>query len=193
MTIDITKCIKINIVDSCAVSNILSSLLLFARLDSSGFFFSVTKYVEYECLYKSRAKADVADKELQRRLLRHQKNGKFSSHILSIADLQDASIQKYSQQLGTGELSSIAFAKKINQSFLTDDLRARRIAKAILGESSVQTTPHLVGWLFYEGILFDGDLDSLIFEHNNFNRPLEKYFRLVYSEAFRIRSIFKST
>jgi hypothetical protein len=193
MTIDIAKCIKINIADSCAVSNILSSLLLFARLNDNGFFFSITKYVEYECLHKPRTNPDAADKELRERLIRQQKNGKFSSHVLSISDLQDESIQQYSQQLGTGELSSIAFAKKINQSFLTDDQGARKIAKKVLGESNVQTTPHVVGWLFFEGILFDADIDAVISEHISFNRPLEKYLREAYNEAFKLRSMFKTT
>ena len=189
MTIDITKCIKVNIADSCAVNNLLSSLLLFSRLDSNSFFFSITKYVEYECLYKERSVWTSTDAEIQKRLIRHQKNKRFTSHGISIADLQDASIVRYSQQLGIGEMSSIAFSKKINQAFLTDDQKARRIAKDILGEGMVQTTPLIVGWLFYEAIFSDGDLNTLITEHVSFNRPLEKYFRIVYHEACRIRSM----
>jgi hypothetical protein len=189
MSIDITKCIRVNITDSCAVSNLLSSLLLFSRLDSNNFFFSITKYVEYECLYKERTAPTVGDTEIQKRLIRHQRNNKFTSHYISIGDLQDESIIRHSQQLGIGELSSIAFSKKINQSFLTDDQKARKIAKAILGDDKVQTTPHIVGWLFYEGIFSDTDLDTLIAEHISFNRPLEKYFKLVYEDACRIRSI----
>ena len=189
MTIDITKCIKVNIADSCAVNNLLSSLLLFSRLDSNSFFFSITKYVEYECLYKERSVWTSTDAEIQKRLIQHQKNKRFTSHGISIADLQDASIVRYSQQLGIGEMSSIAFSKKINQAFLTDDQKARRIAKDILGEGMVQTTPLIVGWLFYEAIFSDGDLNTLITEHVSFNRPLEKYFRIVYHEACRIRSM----
>jgi len=48
--------------------------------------------------------------------------------------------------LGIGGLSSIAFSKKINQSFLTDDQNARKIAKEILRDDKIQTTPHIVGW-----------------------------------------------
>jgi len=189
MTIDITKCIRVNVADTCAVTNILSSLLLFSRLDGNHFFFSITKYVEYECLYKERTVLTASDNEIQRRLIKHQKNNKFSSHGISIADLQDASIVKLSQHLGIGELSSIAFSKKINQAFLTDDQKARRIAKEILGAERVQTTPHLVGWLFYQSIFSDGDLGVLITEHVSLNRPLEKFFRIVYDEACRIRSM----
>jgi len=187
MTIDITKCFKINIADSCAISNILSSLLLYARIEGSQFIFSITKYVEYECLYKERKRPTQKDKELQERLVRQQKDKKFTSYNLSIEDLQDELIVKYSQHLGIGELSSIAFAKKINQAFLTDDQGARMIAQKIIGKEKVQTTPHLVGWLFFEGVLYDSDLGRIIKEHNSFNRPLEKYFRIVYEEALRIK------
>jgi hypothetical protein len=58
-----------------------------------------------------------------------------------------------------------------------------------LGDDKVQTTPHIVGWLFYEGIFSDTDLDTLIAEHISFNPPLEKYFKEVYQDACRIRSI----
>lgn len=187
MTIDITKCIKVNVIDSCAVSNLLSSQLLFSRLDNNGFFFSMTKYVEYECLHKERSVFTNEDTEIQKRLIHHQKNMKFTSHDISIEDLQESLIVKHSQRLGIGELSSIAFSKKINYPFLTDDQKARKIAKIILGENKVQTTPHIVGWLFYERIFSDGDLPILIAEHISFNRPLKKYFNEVYYEACRIR------
>jgi predicted nucleic acid-binding protein len=106
---------------------------------------------------------------------------------LSIDDLQDKLLIKHSQQLGIGELSSIAFSKKINQPFLTDDQKARKIAQAILGSDNVQTTPHIVGWLFYNGTLADSDLEPIISEHKSLKRPLEKYFRLVYEEAMKRR------
>jgi predicted nucleic acid-binding protein len=191
MTIDITTCIKINIADSCAVSNLLSSLLLFSRLDNNNFHFSMTKYVEYECLHKERTSISTNDTEFRKRLIRHQKNSKFTSHNITIEDLQDELILKYSKQLGIGELSSIAFSKKINQPFLTDDQKARKIARAILGDGKVQTTPQIVGWLFYEGLFSDVDLDTLIAEHNTFQRPLEKFFREVYHEAYRIKSMHR--
>jgi predicted nucleic acid-binding protein len=187
MTIDITNCIKINIADSCAVSNLLSATLLFTRVEGDHFVFSITKYVEYECLHKQRSVHSPQDEEIKRRLSKHQQKNKFTAHNLSIGDLQDDVLLRHSRQLGIGELSSIAFSKKINQPFLTDDQKARKIAQLILGTGNVQTTPQIVGWLFYSGILTDGDLDELIKEHNTFNRPLEKHFRIVYEEAMRLR------
>lgn len=189
MTIDITKCNRVNIADSCAVWNLLSSLLLFSRLDNNNFYFSITKYVEYECLYKQSSISSSSYSEIQKRLIRHKGNNKFSSYTISLEDLQDKLIVEHSQQLGIGELSSIAFSKKINQTFLTDDQKARKIAKIILGEEKVQTTPQIVGWLFYEALFSDVDLVQIIDEHNYHGRPLAKYFREVYSEACRLRSM----
>ncbi|AWO01851.1 hypothetical protein DLD77_09150 [Chitinophaga alhagiae] len=192
MTIDITKCIKINIIDSCAIWNLLSSLILYNRIKSNGFDFSITQFVEYECLFKVRSNPTNHDKEIRERLEKIKRGGVFLTHRLSIDDLQDSDIVKYSQRLGRGELSSIAFCKKTNQVFLTDDQKARKIAKLILGEDKTQTVPHIVGWLFYEGILTDSDLEPMIEEHKIFGRPLEQYFRSVYSEAMRIKLMTKS-
>ena len=66
------------------------------------------------------------------------------------------------RNLGKGELSSIVFAKKAGQPFLTDDKGARNLAESILNKDQVQTTPHLCGWLFYKNILTDSDKDSII-------------------------------
>jgi len=192
MTIDITTCMKVNIIDSCSIWNLLSSVLLYNRIKTNGFYFSITQFVEYECLFKERSNPDNHDKEIQERLRKTRENGAFSTYRLSIDDLQDSDIIKYSQHLGRGELSSIAFCKKTNQVFLTDDQKARKIAKSILGIEKTQTVPHLVGWLFYEGILTDSDLEPIIEEHKKFDRPLEKYFRSVYSEAMRIKRMTKS-
>ena len=192
MTIDITKCIKINIIDSCSIWNLLSSLILYNRTKANGFNFSITQFVEYECLYKTRTNSTSQDKEIQERLKKIREGGAFPTHRLSIDDLQDSDIVKHSQRLGRGELSSIAFCRKTNQVFLTDDQKARKIAKLILGNEKTQTVPHIVGWLFFEGTLTDSDLEPIIEEHKIFGRPLEQYFRLVYNEAMRIKLLTKT-
>lgn len=189
MAIDIRDCNKINITDSCSIYNILSSQLLYARLIGSQFIFSITKFVEYECLHKSRKSVSLKEKELQERIIRLQRSNRLSVHALSISDLQDNTIQKENGKFGIGELSCIAFCKKVNQYFLTDDQGARKIGSEVLGENRVQTTPQLVGWLFYHGILSDSDLQGMIDEHNAFERPLEKYFRKVYHQALELRSM----
>lgn len=192
MTIDITKCVRVNIIDSCSIWNLLSSILLYNRIKENKFYFSITQFVEYECLFKERSNPTKQDQEIQERLKRVRGNGAFTTYHLSIDDLQDSDILKHSQYLGRGELSSIAFCKKTGQVFLTDDQKGRKIAKIILGADKIQTVPHLVGWLFYEGILTDTDLNPIIDEHKMYNRPLEKYFRIVYQEALRIKLMTKS-
>lgn len=189
MEIDITKCNTVNITDSCSVWNIISSEILYSIIEDT-FYFSITGFVEYECLFKSRNSISNIDNEIRNRLIKYRSKTKFSSHTLTIEDLQSDEILNSNIKLGIGELSSIAFCKKTNQVFLTDDQNARKIAKDILGKERVQTVPHIFGWLYYKGFLTDSDLEPIIVQHNYFNRPLEPYFRKVYLEALRIRCLF---
>lgn len=189
MKINITIFNRINVVDSCAVWNVLSSNLIYTKAIDCKCDFSFTKFVEYECLFKERRTKMESDIEIQNRLRREMKKGKFQSHSLSIEDIQELQLLNARKKFGMGELSSIAFAKKINQSFLTDDQPARKFASNVLGTEKVQTTPQLVGYLFYTRAFIDGELEEIIREHRKFNRPLEVYFREVYSEALRIRLV----
>lgn len=95
------------------------------------------------------------------------------------------------KSLGIGELSSIAFARKINQCFLTDDQKGRKFAATILGSDRVQTTPQLLGYLVYDRRIIDGELEQIIKDHKEYGRPLETYFRNVHDEALRIRLMIK--
>ena len=52
----------------------------------------------------------------------------------------------------------------------------------------VQTTPHLVGWLFFANFLGDGDLKSVVDEHQKYNRLLGQYFKEMYNRALDYRS-----
>jgi predicted nucleic acid-binding protein len=192
MNIDITNCNKANIIDSCSLWNVLSSLIIYSVVVDNKFSFSVTKFVEYECLYKPRNKPNGKDKELQRILNTEIKSGKIACHNLTIEDLQDDIILKHRNTIGIGELSSIAFAKKVSVSFLTDDQKARKLGAEILGNNRVQTTPLLLGWLFYNNLLSDGDLNVIIQSHNEHNRPLEKHFRAVHNESLRLKYLVKS-
>ena len=189
MNIDITDFNKVNVIDACAIDNILSSATLYRAAKTTNCSFCYTKFVEYEVLYKARKKIDKKSEELQRILKDETKANKFECHNISIDDLQEIEILQKRKRLGIGELSSIAFAKKINQSFLTDDSKARKLGISILGNKKVQTTPHLVGWLFYIRELIDSDFSVIISEHEQYNRPLGKYFEEVYLESLRIKSM----
>ena len=89
--------------------------------------------------------------------------------------------------LGKGELSSIAFAKRTRQAFLTDDQGARKLATTSLDNCNIQTTPHLFGWLMYQQFLSDSDKDRVIAQHEEFDRPLKKYFEIMYTKALEYR------
>jgi len=187
MAIDPSKCHKLNMTDTCAVWNLLSSRVLYAAAISGKFCFSVTYYVLYEAIYKRRSSMSTADKELLQRLEAQRRNGAFQDYHLDIADLQDMGILERRKRLGKGELSSIVFARKTRQAFLTDDQKARKLAAEVMDKSMVQTTPHVLSSLFFEGILSDGDKDGIIKEHTSFNRPLGQYFEEAYLEACRCR------
>jgi predicted nucleic acid-binding protein len=145
--------------------------------------------VQYECLYKKREKD--RDKQLINKLNREIVKSKFNVCSITIDDLQEMEVLENRKRLGKGELSSIVFAKKTNQAFLTDDRKARSLGKSVLGNSKVQTTPHLVGFCFYKRYLLDGDFNSLIVEHKaslkNQWGDLSDFFKEVYEESLRIR------
>ena len=191
MQINLAEFSLINILDSCSVWNILSSTKIYITSLSAGCHFSFTKYVEYECLVKPRKHPTANDAALRELLIKEIAKKKFQTHEISINDLQSVGLPEDRKRLGKGELSSIAFAKKTNQPFLTDDKAARTFAKKVLGTGQVQTTPHLVGHLFYKRHLLDGDLNVIVAEHNayiasNWGR-LDNFFKSVYEESLRIR------
>jgi hypothetical protein len=109
---------------------------------------------------------------------------------ITIDVLQEIGILENRKNLGKGELSSIVFAKKTKQAFLTDDKKARTLAKEVLGSEFVQTTPHLVGFCFYKRHLLDSDFNSLIAEHQvsltSSWGDLSHFFQEAYEESLRI-------
>jgi len=183
----------INVIDTCAIWNVLSSKLLYATARMAGCSFCCTRFVLYECLHKPRTKPKPGDSELQARLRDERGQGSFSVHPLSIDDLQDVRVLESRKRLSKGELSSIAFARKIGQAFLTDDQGARKLAASVIERTKVQTTPHLFGWLFFHGRLGDGDKESIINEHQRLGGPLAPYFEEMYLRALQYRLMARST
>jgi hypothetical protein len=112
-------------------------------------------------------------------------------HALDIADLQEVGLLQNRKRLSMGEISSIAFAHKTGQSVLTDDQKARKLARTMLSGDRVQTTPHLLGWLFFTGAVENGHKETIILQHRQSGRPLEQYFLKVCSEAERCRTLLK--
>lgn len=185
---NLSKFYKANVVDSCAIWNIISTQLLLTMSYSVGCHFCCTDFVYYECLYKPRTKVKPEDLALQELLRKEMKAGNFKNYHLDIEDLQEIEILQNRKNLGKGELSSIAFAKKTRQAFLTDDQGARKLAKGFLIHQKIQTTVHLLGWLFFESFLSDSDLQRIIDEHKEYNGKLEPYFIEIYKRALDFRS-----
>lgn len=165
---------KFNVIDSCSISNILSSKILRQATKTAKCVFCCTQFVQYECLYKPRKKDSPEDMELINRLKNEQNKGEFKVYPLDIEDLLEIDILEKRKKLGKGELSSIAFAKRTNQAFLTDDYQARVLANNEMKINSVQTTPHLFGWLIYESILNDSDKDEVVKQLRVFKRLDDK-------------------
>lgn len=187
MAIDPSNFHKSNVIDTCSIWNILSSKLLYATAISIGCSFCCTRFVYYECLHKPRKSYKEADIELQNRLRKEYENGKFKSYDLDIQDLQDVEILRKRMNISKGELTSIAFAKKTRQAFLTDDQKARKLASEVMECNRVQTIPHLLGWLLFVNYLNDNDMHNIINEHKQLERPLEKYFLEVYEMVLEFK------
>lgn len=191
MQINVSSFHPLNVTDSCAVWNVLSSELLFQSAIAARCSFCCTSYVEYECLYKRRSENSPADTAVQEKFRKVKLAGHLTVHALDIADLQEVDLLQNRQRLSMGEISSIAFANKTGQSVLTDDQKARKLARTMLSSDRVQTTPHLLGWLFFTGALENGHKETIILQHRQSGRPLEKYFLEVCSEAERCRTLLK--
>lgn len=187
MAIDCSQFQRVNVIDTCAIWNVLSSRRLTNAAKAAKCHFSATSFVYYEALHKLRKAPTKEDGELQDRLRRERASGFFGYCALDIRDLQDVDILERRMRIGKGELSSIAFAKKAGLAFMTDDQKARKLGSAVIGSKRVQTTPHLFGWLLFVGQLNDSDKNDVIGEHGRFDRPLKPYFELMYDEALRYR------
>jgi hypothetical protein len=176
MAINPTAFHRISIADSCSIWNVLSSRLLWSRAKQAACHFSCTQFVLYECLFKSRKVRTPADDELKRRLARELGSAGITAVHLELEDLQGVEILARRRNLGKGELSALAFARRTGQAILTDDQKARRLAEEVLTSQYVQTVPHLAAWLLYEGHIGDSEFDDLISEHESLKRPLRPHF-----------------
>lgn len=120
------------------------------------------------------------------RLRVEQRGGAFQAHSCGIEDLQAIELLERRKNLGKGELSSIAFAMKIRQGFITDDRKAGQLAKDS-GILHTQTTPHLFSWLIFTGKLGDGDKDTVITQHSEAGRHIAQHLQTAYEMALECR------
>ena len=109
---------------------------------------------------------------------------------MSLEDLQTVASRSEARKLGRGEIAALALARKLRCAVLTEDRGARRAAPKV-ESGPAQTTPHLLGWLLFEGELTDGDVPVVISEHESrieANRGrLSQYLRRIHVEACRCR------
>jgi len=186
MAIDPSKFHLINVADTCSVWNVLSSARLHAAAKEAHCEFCITSFVRYECLTKPRRTSSPAETELMRRLTQEQTRGGFAAHSCDIGDLQAIKLLESRKKLGKGELSSIAFAMKIGQAIITDDMKARKLAENS-GHALAQTTSHLFSWLIFKGRLGDSDKATVIAQHQSMERPLTPHFEKAYEMALQCR------
>ena len=187
MAIDPSKFHLVNVADTCSVWNLLSSATLHSAAKEAHCEFCITSFVRYECLSKQRKKTPTAaETELMRRLAQEQGRGGFAAHSCDIGDLQAIKLLESRKRLGKGELSSVAFAMKIGQAVITDDMKARKLAEDS-GHAHIQTTPHLFSWLIFKGRLGDSDKATVIAQHKAMDRPLAPHFETAYEMALQCR------
>jgi predicted nucleic acid-binding protein len=189
MRINIKSFKKLNVIDTCSVWHLLSSDKLFGMAITEKCYFSCTKYVQYECLYKPRKVRKPEDDRLREKLQNEMDKSRFNTFSISIDDLQSIMNLEQRKALSKGELSSIVFAQKTRQAFLTDDKRARRLSEYFIGLENTQTIPHLFGWLSYIRKILDTDKSIIIQEHEYNGGQLRRYFEEVFSEAQKLLSI----
>jgi hypothetical protein len=189
----IDQACKAVLTDSCSVQNVLSSATLLAACTRGLFSFAVTKYCLYECLDKPRKTATDGDLAIRQRLREARIQGSFREHDLSVEDLQEAALLRLRKRVGAGELSTIALAKRFGIGVQTDDDRAEKLAAEVLGNERVQTTPHVLGWMFFHGLLADYQLDVVLAEHRGVGRNLSERFKEAHLEACRVRLLARSS
>jgi hypothetical protein len=165
----------LNVADTCSVWNILSSKTLYAAAKTAGCAFCITDVVRYELLVKPRSHPKASDAELRKRLSVEQALGGFPSHSCSMEDLRVFSALEQRKKLGKGELSSIAFAMRIRQAVITDDVKAAKLARES-GHNLTQTTPHLLAWLDFHGALTASEKQDVLTQHTALNGSLAAPF-----------------
>lgn len=171
MATDPSRFHPLNVTDTCSVWNVLSSNVLYDAARKAGCLFCVTAFVRYELLDKPRKTSHAADHELKRRLRQEQSAGRFETHPCTIDDLQAIGLLADRRGLGIGELSSIAFALKIRQGFLSDDRKAFDLA-VDRGVAATQNVPEMLEWLVFTGGMSDAEAVGAIEEHKAMSRSL---------------------
>lgn len=187
MKVNVGTFAQTNAIDTCAIWNVLSSGRLVSAALAKKRCFVVADYVRYEALERPRTNPEPCELELQNKFRdRIQKDRGFYGQSVSLGDLQAIANMPAVNRLGQGEIAALALARRMRIGFMTDDQKARLGAdEADVGPA--HTTPHLLGWLVYDGALGDTDVGIVIAEHEasvpKKNGQLTRYFQAAYEEA----------
>jgi hypothetical protein len=185
---DISQFQLLNVGDTCSLWNLLASRLLYATARAAGVRLCCTNFVIYECLHK-RSQPRSERLELQKRLKSKLEDGSITSHPIDLEDLQQVEVLRNRKRLSVGELSVLVFAAKTQQAILTDDKGAQKLARSHQQAEAIQSTPHLVAWLYFGSLLGDGDVAQVKTELAALSRNLDPHFDNFYLEAQRCRVI----
>ena len=189
--VDVSVFMLTSAVDTCSIWNLLSSPRLLSAALGKGCSFVVAGYVHFEAVEKPRSNPSLADIDMRQQFRdRLEKRRGFARMPITVEDLAAVASIQEARKLGRGEIAALALALKLRAAIMTDDQGARRAAPKV-GVVGAQTTPHLLGWLLYEGALGDGDVGDVIAEHEErvteTQGRLSKYFRHIHGEAYRCR------
>src|SRR5262249_17850532 len=106
---------------------------------------------------------------------------------VELEDLQEIATLENRKAISKGELSSIAFAKRTMQSFLSDDRQAKVLAKTVLASEAIQDTPHLCAWLFINDKLHEHDEHQIRSDLKSLDRSLDPHISNAFRRALEIR------
>jgi hypothetical protein len=185
---DVSRFQLLNVGDTCSLWNLLASRLLYATARAAGIRLCCTNFVIYECLYK-KGQYRPDRLELQKRLKNKLQDGSITAYPIDLEDLQQVEVLRNRKRLSVGELSVLVFAAKTQQAILTDDKGAQKLARTHLPAEAIQSTPHLVAWLYSGSLLGDGDVAQVKAELAVLSRNLDPHFENFYLEAQRCRVI----
>ena len=177
----------VNVTDTCAVWNLVGAATLFRTALRQRLSFAITNTVFYECFIKSRGKRPSAGlTRLRGRLRQHLQRGQVVQVDATIEDLQEVMAMARRRglvtRLGYGEVSCIAAARRLRQAVLTDNKRDFRAIEELI-DGVLQTTPRLLGWLYLEEQLTDGDIEAIIVEHTHSGGQMTRVYKQAYREA----------
>lgn len=176
----------LNVTDTCSLWNILGSTILSRAARRARISFSSTQYVYYECFYK-RGENPPERLELQSRLRELIEKKEIGFWDIDLEDLQELAALEERKAISKGELSSIVFAKRTAQCFLSDDRQAKKLARTVLAESAIHDTPHLCAWLCIHDAIHESDEQTIRAELAALNRALDPHLHNAFLKALEYK------